>query len=70
MSEKYLSREELENLEYEDVLKYNTELGIRYLIVEEVKDGEVHGQIASPYGVNSISIEELVNKNTLLGKFD
>ena len=70
MSEEYLSREELRKLKEGDVLKYNDNRGTCYLIVEEVIEGRVHGQIASPIGVNAISIDELVKKNPRLGKFD
>ena len=70
MSKEYLSREELENLKKGDVLKYDEKFGVCYIIVESVRKGRVSGQIASPHGVNSISLDELVKKNPLLGKFD
>lgn len=70
MSKEYLSKEELENLKKGDVLKYDEKFGVCYLIVESVRQGRVSGQIASPYGVNSISIEELVKMDPRLGKFD
>jgi len=58
-------RKMLENLKYGDVVKYNGDLGTTYLIVEEVKDGRVSGRMASPAGVNSISIDELVKRESL-----
>lgn len=70
MSKKYLSREELENLEKGNIIRYNSKIGICYLVVEGVRGERVSGQIASPYGVNSVSIDELVKMNPRLGKFD
>ena len=58
-------RKILENLKYEEVIKYKTEHGCTYLIVEKSKDGKVSGQMASPIGVNAISIEELLKKDNL-----
>ena len=58
-------REMLKNLKYGAVVKYNGSLGPTYLIVTEVKDGIVSGCMASPVGVNSISIDELVKRESL-----
>lgn len=70
MSEEYLSRDELENLKKGDVIKYRGKLGSRYLIVEKVNEWRVCGQIASPIGVNSMPLDELVKKSPRLSKFD
>ena len=72
MGKEYLSRKQLENLEYGDVLKYHVGLGDVYLLVEKVNEGQVRGQLATPIHseINSISIDTLVKMNPRLGKFD
>ncbi len=62
-----MDRKKLENLQYGGVLKYQKENSSQplYLIVEEVKNGKIHGRIASPVGVNAISIDELLEMEKL-----
>ncbi len=61
----YKSRREiLENLR-NGVIRYETEYGCTYLVVKEVRNGKICGQMASPIGVNSISIEDILKKNNL-----
>lgn len=59
-------RKKLENLEFGNVIKYETGCGYAtYLVVEGVDNGRVSGQMAKPIGVNSISIENLLEEENL-----
>jgi len=53
-------------LENAKVIKYDTEFGPKYLVIEQVKGGIVHGQIASSIGANAISIDELFEKDAVI----
>lgn len=56
-------REILENLKYGEIIRYSDNEGnFEYIVVKEIKKERIRGQIATPVGVNSISIEELANK--------
>jgi hypothetical protein len=57
-----VTKEDLANVGYGDVIRYTERHGLLYLVVEEVRDGGIHGQIASPIGVNGIPIESLLEK--------
>ena len=57
----------LHSIDYGTVIMYNDK-GAVYptcLFVQEIKDGRVCGEMSSPIGVNSISLEELAKKEGL-----
>jgi len=62
----------LNELRHGEVVKYST--GVmgydNYLVVEEVEDGKVRGQIASSIGVNAVSIEDLAKKKVYIAHWD
>ena len=60
-----MGKEELSKSKYGDVIKYKDGGGYKYLVVEQAKDGMVDGLIASPIGVNRISIDELVKREAV-----
>ena len=56
----------LEGLQYGDILSWPHRTGGRvYLVVDEVVEGKVNGQLARPYGINGVSVEELLKNPDL-----
>ena len=61
-----MGKDEISKSKYGDVIKYKNDYGGHdYLIVQDIKDGMVNGQIASPIGVNGVSIDELVKREAV-----
>ena len=61
-----MGKEEISKSKYGDVIKYKNDHGsYNYLIVENIKNGMVHGQIANPKGVNALTIDELVKRDAV-----
>ena len=58
-------RKILEKLKYGDVIKYQGEIGETYLIVAQVKEGVIEGFTGKPVGVDTISIDKLVENERL-----
>ncbi len=54
----------------EAVIKYSDEFGrVNYFIVEKMENERVYGQISSPLGVNSISLDDLMKKKIKIAEF-
>ena len=61
-----VDKKELFQLGYGDVLRYKDYTGQEvYFIVKDSNRGEISGSMASPTGINIISIDELVKKEEL-----
>ena len=50
-----------------DAIKYGKN---DYLIVKEIKDGKIYGQLATPVGVNAVPIEDLAKKEIYIAYWD
>ena len=55
----------LEKLKFGDVIRYKEYGTTTYLIIQKNENREILGQMASPLGVNGISIEKLLEKEDL-----